>query len=67
MKEDEALSIRVGKHMFSDVKDYVLIIRDKDNAIISRSSSSCWSYGAMDMMLNRIAHDNAQFEDDDEK
>lgn len=53
-----AKTIRVGTEMFNDVQDYMLLIRDKDNKITTRTSSYCWAHGAMEQALAFIHADN---------
>ncbi len=64
------LSIRVGKDVFNDVTDYVVLIRTKEkgqNVIYSRTSSYAWAHGAMEATIALInAHNIDATEEDDE-
>lgn len=52
-------TIRVGTEMFDDVQDFILIVRDKENKVTSRTSSFCWAHGAMEQTLAIIyAHND---------
>lgn len=53
-----ALTIRVGDEVFSDVQDFIVLIRDKENGIISKTSSQCWAHGAMEKIITEIQHNN---------
>jgi hypothetical protein len=50
------LSIRVGKDLHDDVKDFLLIIRTKDNSVFSQGSSDSWAVGAMEAALIEIEY-----------
>lgn len=57
MKEPE-LTIRVGQELIKDVKDYIVIIRDGEDGLITMSSSKCWAAGAMQKSLCEINASN---------
>lgn len=53
-----ALTIRVGDQVLTDVADYVLLVRTKDNGIETITSSYCWADGAMRKALTVIEASN---------
>ncbi len=40
------LTIRLGTEMFSDVRDYLMIVRLADGTVSTRVSDRAWAYGA---------------------
>ena len=55
-------TIRIGAELFSDVIDYVVLIRTKDDKggddVTARMSSPQWSHGAMAQEIGFIEHMN---------
>ena len=53
-----ALTIRVGDTVFTDVRDYIILVRQSDNGIASHTSSVCWADGAMKKVRAEIEVNN---------
>lgn len=52
--ETRKLTIRIGDEVLTDVKDYVVLVRDQDNGVISRASSDSWAIGACEGLLIEV-------------
>ena len=58
--EPPKLTIRVGQDVFDDVEDFLVVVRTKGNAILSRTTSYCWAHGAMEKLITQIQQNNIE-------
>lgn len=56
--EPRKLTIRIGDRVFTNVKDYVVLIRNEDNTVNSEASSRYWAHGAMESEIAGYQHMN---------
>ncbi len=63
-----AKTIRVGTEMFTDVIDYMILVRQRnekgEEEVITRSSSPQWAHGAMATEIGFLEHMNTHWCDE---
>ena len=63
--ESRILTIRVGSEVYSDVTDFVLIIRDSQNVMTRGYSSSAWAEGAMRQTIRDFKYSEKNQKEDE--
>ena len=64
-----AMTLRVGDEVFTDVRDYIILIRDSEDGLITRLSNHQWAHGGIIStlaMLDHVNHEIASHDCDEE-